>query len=36
MEKNIPETTEYQIDLALVYIDPIKRAGKVSLMEMVI
>jgi putative endonuclease len=36
MEKNVPETTEYQIDLALVYIDQIKRAGKVVLMEMVV
>jgi putative endonuclease len=36
MEKNIPDTIEYQVDLALVYIDPIKRAGKVVLMEQVV
>ncbi len=36
MEKNVPDTIEYQIDLALVYINPIKRAGKVVLMEQVV
>lgn len=36
VEKKVSETTEYQIDLALVYIDQIKRAGKVVLMEMVV
>ncbi len=36
MEKNIPDTIEYQVDLALVYIDPIKRVGKVVLMEQVV
>lgn len=36
MEKNFPESVEYQVDLALVYIDPIKRAGKVVLMEQVV
>lgn len=36
MEKNVPDTVEYQVDLALVYIDPIKRAGKVILMEQVV
>jgi putative endonuclease len=36
IEKNVPDTVEYQVDLALVYIDPIKRAGKVVLMEQVV
>lgn len=36
MEKNVPDTIEYQIDLALVYIDPIRKAGKVILMEQVV
>ena len=36
MEKNVPDSIEYQIDLALVYIDLIKRAGKVVLMERVV
>lgn len=36
MEKNIPENIEYQVDLALAYIDITRRAGKVVLMEKII
>ena len=36
VEKGVSDETPYQIDLALVYIDKVKKQGRVSLMENII